>query len=90
MRFDDREVHSLVQSYERATENNRQPYYYVEDLETIVNYYYDTGSFEQMSAAIEFAILLHPHSLIFKIKEIQLDLATKNFTRAQAKLQQIE
>ena len=48
MRFDDREVHSLVQSYERATENNRQPYYDVEDLETIVNYYYDTGSFEQM------------------------------------------
>lgn len=90
MRFDDREVHSLVQSYERATENNRQPYYDVEDLETIVNYYYDTGSFEQMSAAIEFATLLHPHSLIFKIKEIQLDLATKNFTRAQAKLQQIE
>ena len=37
MRFDDREVHSLVQSYERATENNRQPYYDVEDLETIVN-----------------------------------------------------
>ena len=52
MRFDDREVHSLVQSYELATENNRQPYYDVEDLETIVNYYYYTGSFEQMSTAI--------------------------------------
>ncbi len=90
MRFEDGEVHSLVQSYERATENNRQPYYDVEDLETIVNYYYDTGSLEQMSAAIEFAVLLHPHSLIFKIKEIQLDLATKNFTCAQAKLRQIE
>ena len=33
MRFEDREVHSLVQSYERALENDRQPYYDVEDLE---------------------------------------------------------
>ncbi len=90
MRFEDREVHSLVQSYERAIENDRQPYYDVEDLETIVNYYYDTGSFEQMAQAIKFSILLHPHSLVFKIKEIQLDLATKDFTKAQAKLQQME
>jgi len=90
MRFEDREVHSLVQSYERALENDRQPYYDVEDLETIVNYYYDTGSFEQMAAAIKFSILLHPNSLVFKIKEIQLDLATKDFTKAQAKLQQME
>jgi tetratricopeptide (TPR) repeat protein len=90
MRFEDREVHSLVQSYERAIENDRQPYYDVEDLETIVNYYYDTGSFEQMAQAIKFSILLHPHSLVFKIKEIQLDLATRDFTKAQAKLQQME
>ena len=90
MRFEDREVQSLVQSYERAIQSDRQPYYDVEDLEAIVNYYYDTGSYEQMSAAIQFACVLHPHSLVFKIKSIQLDLATKDFTKAQAKLQQME
>ena len=90
MRFEDQEVQSLVQSYERAVKNNRQPYYDVEDLELIINFYYDTGSFDQMAQAIKFSILLHPHSLVFKIKEIQLDIATKEFTQAQAKLQQME
>ena len=69
MRFEDKEVNSLVQSFERATGNNRQPYYDVEDLETIVNYYYDTGSLDQMSIAIEFAILLHRILLFLKSKK---------------------
>lgn len=90
MRYEDQEVHSLVRSYELATDEGRLPYFDVDELETIVTYYYDSGEFESMAKAIALGVSLHPYALTFKIKEIQLDIARKDFSRAQAKLQNLD
>lgn len=90
MSFEDQEVLSLVRTYELSQEEGRGHYFDVEDLEAIVNYYLDTSSLEQVAQAIAFASQIHPRSIIFKIKSVQLDIAQKNFTHAQAKIQALE
>lgn len=90
MGSEDREVYSLVQGYENALHAGRQPYYDVEDLETIVNFYLDTGSYKEVTEAIKRASSMHPNSLVFKIKEVQLCIAQNDFALAQAKLHRLE
>jgi len=89
MSFEDQEVLSLVRSYELSLEEGRGQYFDVEDLETIVNYYLDTASLEDVAQALAFAREIHPRSITFKIKSIQLDIAQKNFSHAQAKIQDL-
>lgn len=90
MSFEDREVYTLVKGYESALKAGLQPYYDVEDLETIVNFYLDTGSYSEVTEAIKRATSIHPNSLVFKIKEVQLCIAQNDFSQAQAKLHYLE
>ena len=90
MSFEDQEVITLVKSYESSLKDGRLPYFDVEDLETIVNYYLDTGSYEKMKVSLTYALEVHPNSLVFKIKEIQLFIALKDFKKAQSKLHLLE
>jgi len=90
MSFEDQEVITLVKSYESSVKDGRLPYFDVEDWETIVNYYLDTGSYEKMKVSLTDALELHPHSLVFKIKEIQLFIALKDFKKAQVQLYLLE
>ena len=90
MSFEDQEVITLVKSYESSLKDGRLPYFDVEDLETIVNYYLDTGSYEKMKVSLTDALEVHPNSLVFKIKEIQLFIALKDFKKAQSKLHLLE
>ena len=90
MSFEDQEVITLVKSYESSLKDGRLPYFDVEDLETIVNYYLDTGSYEKMKVSLTDALEVHPHSLVFKVKEIQLFIALKDFRQAQIKLHLLE
>lgn len=90
MRFEDPETTSLVHQYESARESGQQPYFDVEDLELILDYYLDTAEFERVKEALELAREIHPMALTFKIKEIQLDIAMKEFARAEAKLSHLE
>ncbi|NDH78218.1 MAG: hypothetical protein EBY63_05250 [Flavobacteriia bacterium] len=90
MRFEDHETLTLVHAFENAISEGRQPYFDVEDLELILDYYLDTGSFEQTKNALEIAQAIHPLAFTFKIKEVQLDIAMKDYTRAEAKLNHLE
>lgn len=90
MSFEDQEVLSLVKTYELSQQEGRGHYFDVDDLESIVNYYMDTSSLDRVEEAIEFALDLHPRSVIFKIKSIQLDIARKNYSHAQAKIHALE
>ena len=90
MRFEDQDTYTLVRQFEQALSEGRQPYYDVEDLELILEYYLETGSFAQMRSALGLAQEIHPLAFVFKVKEVQLDIATKDYTKAQAKLNHLE
>jgi len=90
MRFEDQDTYTLVRQFEQALSEGRQPYYDVEDLELILEYYLETGSFAQMRSALALAQEIHPLAFVFKVKEVQLDIATKDYTKAQAKLNHLE
>ncbi len=90
MRFEDQDTYTLVVQFEQALSEGRQPYYDVEDLELILEYYLETGSFGQMRNALALAQDIHPLAFVFKVKEVQLDIATKEYTKAQAKLNHLE
>lgn len=90
MSFEDQEVLSLVRTYELSLEEGRGHYFDVDDLEAIVNYYLDLSSLAEVQQAIAYARELHPRSIIFKIKSVQLDIAQKNFANAQAKIHALE
>ena len=90
MRYEDHETLTLVHAFENAISEGRQPYFDVEDLELILDYYLDTGSYEQTKNALEIAQAIHPLAFTFKIKEVQLDIAMKDFSRAEAKLNHLE
>ena len=82
MRFEDQDTYTLVRQFEQALSEGRQPYYDVEDLELILEYYLETGSFAQMRSALALAQEIHPLAFVFKVKEVQLDIATKDYTKA--------
>ena len=63
MRFEDHQTLTLVHAFENAISEGRQPYFDVEDLELILDYYLDTGSFEQTKNALEIAQAIHPLAL---------------------------
>ena len=90
MRFEDQDTYTLVIQFEQALNEGRQPYYDVEDLELILEYYLETGNFEQMRIALSLSQEIHPLAFVFKIKEVQLDIATKDYTKALAKLNHLE
>jgi len=90
MRFEDQETLTLVNAFEEALRQGKEPYFDVEDLELILDYYLDTGSFEQTKTALDVAQNIHPLAFTFKIKEVQLDIAMKDYTRAEAKLNHLE
>lgn len=90
MRFEDQDTYTLVVQFEQALSEGRQPYYDVEDLELILEYYLEMGSYRQMRNALALAQDIHPLAFVFKVKEVQLDIATKEYTKAQAKLNHLE
>ena len=90
MRFEDQDTYTLVVQFEQALNEGRQPYYDVEDLELILEYYLETGGFAQMRSALALAQEIHPLAFVFKVKEVQLDIAMKDYTKAQAKLNHLE
>ena len=90
MRFEDQDTYTLVVQFEQALNEGRQPYYDVEDLELILEYYLETGGFTQMRSALALAKEIHTLAFVFKVKEVQLDIAMKDYTKAQAKLNHLE
>ena len=65
MRFEDQDTYTLVVQFEQAMNEGRQPYYDVEDLELILEYYLETGGFTQMRSALALA---RNSSLSFRIQ----------------------
>lgn len=90
MGFDENDIVHLVQQYEAAFHTGKLPYFDVEDLETILEYYLDTGSYSEMRRGLQYALDLHPKSMALKIKEVQLDIATRDYSRAEARLTYLE
>jgi tetratricopeptide (TPR) repeat protein len=86
MSFEDQEVLSLVKRFESAVKSGSAVYYDVEDLELILDYYLETGSYADMKRSLAIARSIHPMAMVFRIKEVQLDIATHQYAKAEAKI----
>jgi tetratricopeptide (TPR) repeat protein len=78
----DDEPNDVVKRYEQYLAGKAGGYFDVEELESIVEYYFRNGRTKDCSSVIDFGLKLHPHSDELKIKRAKIYLSVGDTSKA--------
>lgn len=80
----------LVKKFETMIDNNEELYFDTEDYEEIIIYYLEMGDINYAEMATNFALKLHPDSLVIKIKQLEVFLELEQYTKAKELLAELK
>ncbi len=83
-RFDsyDDEVRELVLDFERTVLKGGMQFFDVDELEMIIDYYFEVNDMKPLEAAVSFAEYLYPDSIEVKIRRAHVAIARKQYKSA--------
>lgn len=79
--FDD-EIRDLVLDFERKVMNGGMEFYDLDELEMIIDYYFEVNDLDALEKAVRFAENLYPNSTEVKIRRAHVDIAHKRYKKA--------
>lgn len=87
-RFDnfDEEVRDLVLDFERTVLKGGMQFFDVDELEMIIDYYFEVNDLEPLEAAVSFAERLYPDSIEVKIRRAHVAIARQQYQSALKQL----
>lgn len=87
-RFDsfDEEVRALVLDFERTVLKGGMQFFDVDELEMIIDYYFEVNDLEPLEAAVSFAEYLYPDSTEVKIRRAHVAIARQQYKSALKQL----
>ena len=87
-RFDsfDEEVRDLVLDFERTVLKGGMQFFDVDELEMIIDYYFEVNDLEPLEAAVSFAEYLYPDSTEVKIRRAHVAIARQQYKSALKQL----
>lgn len=83
--FDD-EVRDLVLDFERTVLKGGMQFFDVDELEMIIDYYFEVNDLEPLEAAVSFAEKLYPDSIEVKIRRAHVAIARQQYNSALKQL----
>lgn len=88
--MDENQINDLVRRFESMLDDGSQVYFDADELEAIVDYYFEKQVTVEAEKAIEIALQLFPSATAFKIKKSRLLAYQKAYYEALELLNQIE
>lgn len=83
--FDD-DVRDLVLDFERTVLKGGMQFFDVDELEMIIDYYFEVNDMEPLEAAVSFAETLYPDSIEVKIRRAHVAIARQQYQSALTQL----
>lgn len=86
--FDD-EVRSLVLDFENTVLNGKNQFFDVDELEIIIDYYFEVNDLKPLERAIQYAEQLYPDSTTIRLRRAHLMISKEQYAQALRVLNQM-
>lgn len=86
----DNEDRKLVEDFERTVMVGRQQFFDLDEMETIIDYYLESGENESLQRAVDYGVSLYPDSIEMRLRIAHLLITRNQVQEALQKLRELK